>query len=359
MLYRNKKENDLNEGKWVGVGGKFEENETPKECLLREVYEETGLTLTKYRFRGVIRFSSDIWGEELMFLYSASEFSGTLRDCDEGEFSWISKKDVYDLPIWEGDKAIFSALENEKEFFTMEVIYRGDDLINTPVCMPSPLGRLFEMQDKEYLDFQAKLVPTISKDSMIGVRVPALRKFAREYIKSESAFKFLEGMPYFFYDEYLFCGILISEIKDYEKCIYYLEKLLPYVDNWAVCDIISPKAFKKNKDRLIVKIKEWSDSSHDYTCRFGLEMLMTHFLDEDFEPEYLKIVSSVTLENYYVKMMVAWFFATALAKQWDEAVKYIEKNELEEWTHNKAIQKARESLRISPEKKEILKKLKR
>ena len=136
MLYRNKKKNDINEGKWVGVGGKFEDGESPDECLLREVFEETGFTLTGYKFRGIIKFVSDVWGSELMYLYSANSFTGELKSCDEGEFSWIDKKDVYHLPIWEGDKAIFRALEKEEYLFTMEVHYEGDTLVNNPKCVP-------------------------------------------------------------------------------------------------------------------------------------------------------------------------------------------------------------------------------
>ena len=150
----------------------------------------------------------------------------------------------------------------------------------------------------------------------------------------------------------------MAEIKDYEACVKEAECFLPYVDNWAVCDIFSPKVFRKNRDRLIDKIKEWAASEHPYTCRFGMEMLMTHFLDEDFRVEYLEIPAAVHSEEYYVNMMIAWFYATALAKQWDEAVGYIEKKCLDPWTHNKTIQKARESYRITREQKEYLKTLK-
>lgn len=354
MLYRNKKENDLNEGKWVGVGGKFLPGETPDECLLREVYEETGFTLLEYRFRGFIRFSSDIWGEEFMCLYSGYKYSGDLTDCDEGEFSWIKKEEAYNLPIWEGDKAIFRALETCREFFTMEVIYKGDELVNNPVPVVSPLGEMFKLQDKGYRDFQGKLVPGISPDTMIGIRVPALRKFAKDYKKSEGAEAFMEKLPHYFYDENLLHGILISEEKDYKRAEESLDKFLPFVDNWAVCDIIAPKSFKKNKEKLIGKISEWVDSKEPYTVRFGLEMLMTHFLDSDFKEEYLKIPARVDIDHYYVKMMVAWFFATALAKQWDATFPYIKSRRLEPWTHNKTIQKAKESFRITPEQKEML-----
>ena len=154
-------------------------------------------------------------------------------------------------------------------------------------------------------------------------------------------------------------GAIISENKDFENCIELLNSFLPFVDNWAVCDTISPKIFKKHKKELIEKIKEWSQSDKTYTCRFGVEMLMTHFLDEDFKKEYLEMVANIHSEEYYVKMVVAWFFATALAKQWDYAVIYLENNRLDVWVHNKTIQKARESLRILEDKKGYLKGLKR
>lgn len=153
-------------------------------------------------------------------------------------------------------------------------------------------------------------------------------------------------------------GLLISEMKDYDACIEAVDEFLPYVDNWAVCDIMSPKIFKKNKKALLEKIKEWSKSEEEYTCRFGLEMLMSHFLDDDFKPEYLEIPLSVNNDEYYVKMMIAWFFATALAKQWDATIKHIEDQRLDTWAHNKAIQKARESKRITSKQKEYLKSLK-
>lgn len=220
-------------------------------------------------------------------------------------------------------------------------------------------NKLFELQDKEYGEFQAKLTPGIDKSQIIGVRVPILRKFAKEYIKDEESQEFLNTLPHEYYDENMLHGLLISEIKDYEKCIELIDKFLPYVDNWAVCDIMSPKVFKKNKDKLIIKIKEWLKSEHTYTCRFGVEMIMTHFLDEDFKEEYLDMVSKIHSEEYYVQMVIAWLFATALAKQWDSTIPYLENQKLDKWIHNKTIQKARESYRITEEKKKYLKGLKR
>ena len=219
-------------------------------------------------------------------------------------------------------------------------------------------GLLFQVQDKGYRDFQSKLIPTIPAETIIGVRTPAIRKLAKEYAKDPESAAFLMQLPHTYYDENILHALLVAEIKDYDTCVKEVERFLPHVDNWAVCDIFSPKVFKKNRDRLIKKIKEWTASDHPYTCRFGMEMLMTHFLDEHFRVEYLAIPAEVHSEEYYVNMMIAWFYATALAKQWDAAVSYIEEKRLNPWTHNKTIQKARESYRITPEQKEYLKTLK-
>ena len=217
---------------------------------------------------------------------------------------------------------------------------------------------LLALQDISYADFQAKLTPNIPRDLFIGVRVPELRKLAKKVAEEPETSIFLRDLPHKYYDENMLHGLIISEIKDYDACLVAVDDFLPYVDNWAVCDIMSPKIFKKNKTALLEKIKEWSASEKTYTCRFGIEMLMSHFLDEDFKPEYLEIPASVKSEEYYVKMMIAWFFATALAKEWDATIKYMEDQRLDRWTHNKAIQKARESRRITPKEKEYLKSLK-
>lgn len=209
------------------------------------------------------------------------------------------------------------------------------------------------------MKFLSKLTPNVSEDTIIGVRIPEIRKLAKKLVKNNEYEDFLKELPHKYYDENLLHGAIISENKDFENCIELLNSFLPFVDNWAVCDTISPKIFKKNKKELIEKIKEWSQSDKTYTCRFGVEMLMTHFLDEDFKKEYLEIVANIYSEEYYVKMVVAWFFATALAKQWDYAVIYLENNRLDVWVHNKTIQKARESLKILEDKKGYLKGLKR
>ena len=218
---------------------------------------------------------------------------------------------------------------------------------------------LFSLQDKEYMKFSSKLTPNVPEDTIIGVRIPEIRKLAKKLVRNNEYEDFLKELPHKYYDENLLHGAIISENKDFENCIELLNSFLPFVDNWAVCDTISPKIFKKHKKELIEKIKEWSQSDKTYTCRFGVEMLMTHFLDEDFKKEYLEMVANIHSEEYYVKMVIAWFFATALTKQWDYAVIYLENNRLDVWVHNKTIQKARESLRILEDKKGYLKGLKR
>ena len=217
--------------------------------------------------------------------------------------------------------------------------------------------QLFELQDLKYRDFHAKLVPGMNVNDIIGVRTPELRKFAKQLAKDERVGDFLAVLPHRYLDEMNLHGFIISELKDYNECLEEIERFLPYVNNWATCDLLSPKAFKqkKNRERLIEDIKRWMASDEPFIIRFGIEMLMSFYLDEDFKLEYLKWVSDIRHEHYYVKMMVAWYFATALAKQWESTLPYIVESTLEKWTHNKAIQKAIESYRIKPEQKELLK----
>ena len=218
--------------------------------------------------------------------------------------------------------------------------------------------KLFEFSDKKYACFSAKLTPGVEKDRFIGVRVPVLRNFAKELQKAGGYGDFLNSLPHYYFDENMLHGLLISQMKDYDTAIAQTEKFLPFVDNWAVCDIMNPKVFGKNKDKLIGNIKTWIKSEKTYTCRFGIGMLMSYFLDDGFKGEYIKIVSDVKSDEYYVKMMVAWFFATALSKQWEAVIPYIENKVLDDFTHNKAIQKSIESRRITEEQKNYLKTLK-
>lgn len=219
--------------------------------------------------------------------------------------------------------------------------------------------KLFEMQDAKYKEFQAKLIPTINADTVIGVRAPEIRKFAKELYKNHDASEFLQSLPHQYYDENNLHGALIELQKDYEQCIDLLNAFLPHVDNWATCDMMAPKVFKKHLPELAEQIKVWMGSGDTYTIRFGVDLLMKYYLDAEFKPEYLEMVAQVKSEEYYLKMVVAWYFATALAKQYDAAVSYIEEQKLDVWTHNKTIQKAVESYRVSAEQKAYLKTLKR
>lgn len=217
---------------------------------------------------------------------------------------------------------------------------------------------LYNLRDEKFREFQIKLMPTVDPDSVIGVRTPALKTFAKQLVKDPDIEAFLEDLPHKHFDENQLHAFILSAMKDYEKCLAAVEVFLPYVDNWATCDQMSPKIFKKHRAELEKVIDKWLASGRTYTVRFGIGMLMEHFLDEDFDRKYLKKVAAVRSEEYYVNMMSAWYFATALAKQYDEAVKYIEGRKLDVWTHNKAIQKAVESYRITPEQKAYLKTLK-
>lgn len=217
---------------------------------------------------------------------------------------------------------------------------------------------LFDLQDIKYRDFQAKLIPGIETEMMIGVRTPALRKLAKRLYREEDISGFLDTLPHEYFDENQIHAFLISEEKDFEKCIEQVERFLPYIDNWATCDQLSPKVFKKHRNDLLSHIQNWIASKHVYTVRFAIGMLMQHFLDEDFDPSYTEIVASLRSDEYYVNMMIAWYFATALAKQYEAALPYLEERRLDVWTHNKTIQKAVESYRITEEQKEYLKSIK-
>lgn len=219
-------------------------------------------------------------------------------------------------------------------------------------------NKLFEMQDLQYRDFHSKLAPTIEKEKIIGVRTPQLRKYAKELAKRDGIEEFLSALPHEYYDERNLHGFIISETKDFATAVKYVDEFLPCVDNWATCDLLSPKAFKKNPDLLRGEIDRWIASDLTYTKRFGIEMAMSHFLDERFDESLSETISKIRSDEYYVKMMVAWYFATALAKQWESSVKYIENKCLDEWTHNKSIQKAVESYRITDEQKAYLRRLK-
>ena len=218
--------------------------------------------------------------------------------------------------------------------------------------------KLFELQDTSYGAFQAKLIPTIDPETVIGVRTPALRKLAKELSKEPEISTFLLELPHRYFEENQLHAFIISAIKDYETCMELTERFLPFIDNWATCDQFTPNVFKKHRQDLLNHIHIWIRSEKTYTVRFAVGMLMRHFLDEDFDPAYPELAVGVRSDEYYINMMIAWYFATALAKQYDTVLPYLEQMRLDPWVHNKAIQKARESFRITPEQKEYLNTLK-
>ena len=217
--------------------------------------------------------------------------------------------------------------------------------------------RLAEVKDDAYREFQAKLVPNIPKETILGVRTPEMRKIAKEVFESAERDAFLNDLPHKYYEENLIHIFVLAMIRDFDECVRRVEAFLPYVDCWPASDQATPKSFRKNHEKLLPYIEKWIASDHVYTARFGLRMLMNEFLDADFKEEYLALAASKQGEDYYLKMMIAWFFATALAKRYDETVPYLEQHRLDEWVHKKAIRKAIESFRVSDAHKEYLKRL--
>lgn len=215
--------------------------------------------------------------------------------------------------------------------------------------------QLFELQDMAYRDFHSRLMPDIDKETVIGIRVPVLRKYAKSIVETELSEKFIKELPHHYYEENNLHMMLITGIKDYDRCLSEIERFLPYIDNWATCDFPAPKCFEDHKEELLPVIKRWIASSETYTIRYGIGMLMRLYLDEDFDPEYVRLVVGVKSDEYYVNMMIAWYMATALAKQWDAVIPYIEDHCMSDWVHRKTIQKAVESYRITDEQKKYLK----
>ena len=218
--------------------------------------------------------------------------------------------------------------------------------------------KLSSLQDLKYRDMQVRIIPSVKPESIIGVRTPELRKMAKELAQSREIGIFLENLPHKFFEENQLHAFIVSGMKDYKECLGALNRFLPYVDNWATCDQMSPRVFKKHRPELMESIRGWIGSAEPYTIRFGIGMLMEHYLDEDYDPACPEMVAAVRSEEYYVNMMIAWYFATALAKQYEAVLPFITEHRLDTWTHNKAIQKAIESFRITPEQKEYLKSLK-
>lgn len=217
--------------------------------------------------------------------------------------------------------------------------------------------RLFEMQDTGYRDFHARLIPTVKKEKIIGIRTPMLRKFAKEFGKTEESEMFLKALPHQYYEENNLHGLLIEQIRDYDKCLEELERFLPHIDNWATCDLLALHMIKKHRFIFIREVYRWMESDKPYIIRFGISMLMRHYLDEGFKPEYPEKVAAICSEEYYVNMMRAWYFATALSKHYEKILPFLEEQRMDIWTHNKTIQKSIESYRITKEQKDYLRTL--
>ena len=220
------------------------------------------------------------------------------------------------------------------------------------------LESLYQLQDRDYRDFQCRLMPTVDPATVIGVRTPQLRQLSKTLVKRADVDAFLLDLPHAYFDLNQLHAFVLSEMKDFDRCVAEVDRFLPYVDNWATCDQLSPKAFRAHRDALLPHVRRWIASEQTYTIRFGVGMLLEHYLDGDFNPVLPELVAALRSEEYYVNMMIAWYFATALAKQYAQIVPYIENRRLDAWTHNKAIQKAVESRRITPEQKAYLKTLK-
>lgn len=225
--------------------------------------------------------------------------------------------------------------------------------------MINVVDELFKLQDLGYRDFNSKLIPNIDKETIIGVRVPLLRKFAKEFIKTNQVDDFINELPHKYYEEYFLHGQILCSIKDYDKLIYETEKFLPYIDNWAICDSFSPKLYKKYPEEILAKIKVWLNSKNTYTVRHAIVVLMNNYLDEEFSEDHLDLVSRVKSEEYYINMAIAWYYSFAIIKQYDSAIKIIESGKLDKFVHNKSIQKSIESRRVSDERKAYLKSLKK
>ena len=221
------------------------------------------------------------------------------------------------------------------------------------------IGKLHGLQDSKYRDMQTRIIPNINPETIIGVRTPELRALAKDILKTRDYSDFIAELPHGYFEENQLHAFIISGLKDMKECMEETEKFLPYVDNWATCDQMSPKVFSKHRDMLLAHIRQWIESDRPYTVRFGVGMLMEHFLDDGYDPVYPEMVARIRSDEYYVNMMIAWYFATALAKQYESILPFIEGKRLDVWTHNKAIQKSVESYRITDERKEYLKTLRR
>ncbi len=321
---------------WEFVGGKVETGESLKDALIRECYEELAVKIrVREVFMELVHEYPDITVRLTLFNASISE--GKIQMLEHNDIRWITTAEIDNYTFCPADEEILRKLK------TIENGIQAD---------------LISLADEEYKRFQTALIPTVDPCKVIGVRVPRLRTLAKQSHTIGYDLIFCEKLPHRFYDEDNLHGVFISDITDYWEAIKALDRFLPYVDNWATCDLIVPKAFKNRPRDLITKVIEWISSNHTYTIRFGIGVLMRYYLDDGFLTDYLYMVARIKSDDYYVNMMMSWYFATALAKQYVFTIRLLEDHVLPCWVHNKTIQKAIESYRITPEQKKYLKTLK-
>ena len=321
---------------WEFVGGKTEPGETLQEALVRECYEELAVTVGVGEiFMTLVHEYPDLTVR--LTLFNASIVSGEIQKIEHNDIRWITTEEIDDYDFCPADVEILAKLKTIKTGLHAQLI---------------------SMADQKYKDFQCALMPTVDPDRVIGVRFPHLRHLSNYMRKSSERDLFLSELPHSFYEEDNLHAILISSMTDYSDATMALDAFLPYVDNWSTCDTIIPKAFKDRPQQLLLKIKDWISGPHTYTIRFAIGVLMRFYLDEEFSEEHLSLVAAVRSDEYYVNMMIAWYFATALAKQYDSTITILENKILPKWVHNKTIQKAVESYRITNEQKIYLKRLK-
>ena len=313
---------------WEFVGGKTEVGETLEEALIRECREELDIVVSPERiFMQVVHEYPDITVR--LSLFNATISQGTPRMLEHNDIRWITAADIPTLEFCPADKdilAVLSHIHNHRQ------------------------AELFALHDDSYKIFQAKLIPTIGAETILGVRMPILRKLS----KTISTIAELGVLPHLYYEENCLHGLFINEQNDFNKVIEHLNSFLPYVDNWAVCDLLKPKAFSNNPPALLKHIESWLASDHPYTVRFGIGMLLKFYLDDNFDTKHLHLVAKVCSEHYYVKMMAAWYFATAMVKHYRSVYSVLQDKLLDPWVHNKTIQKACESYRLTQEQKQEL-----
>lgn len=328
---------------WEFVGGKVEPGETPQQALARECREELdiGVEVGEKYFQVTHTYPDTTVH---LTLFCARICRGAPRMLEHAAMAWITPEEIEKYEFCPADEVILDKLRQ-----------------GLPLWPQTPAGRVRDMlltrQDTGYRDFQCALMPTVPTEQVIGVRMPELRQLARQLAGTEAAEAFLNQLPHQYYEENNLHGLLLCAQKDYAATLAGLEKFLPFVDNWATCDLLSPRAFKSHPAQLPQQIQRWLQSPLPYTRRFGVGMLLQFYLDDAFSPAYLEWAAQVEQEEYYVSMMVAWFFATALAKQYSQTVPWLEQRFLPRDTHNRAIQKAVESRRLTQEQKQYLRTL--